>query len=255
MSDSPSPNTPKTTPPAIEVLSSEFMTSESVDQIANALAIAQGSFVPAQQGATNPHFKKSYSDLADVWDVCRTPLAANNLAVVQCPTNKANSSNVTLVTQLFHKSGQWIRFSLTFSAQMSNPQNAGSVITYMKRYTLAGLLGIASRGEDDDGEAGAGRGTNGNSGAPQNTSAPAQKKQTAPQNTSTPTDSSAIPEAARTFCERFAQVTDEAGFRKLVASTKESFDDGTPEKKALSAAIKEAAKRLGIQPKAQGAAQ
>lgn len=249
MSDAPNPpNTPsqKTTPP--EILGLVFTTSESTAHLDAALSTAQGLFAPAQQGAVNPHFNKSYSNIADVWEVCRAALSANGLALVQCPTSKPGADVITLVTRLGHKSGEWVRFELSFKAATSNPQNCGSVITYMKRYAMSGLLGIVSREDDDDGEGAAGRG--GSNTAPP---ASAQKKATppaqgAPANApSTAPSAPPIPEAAAGFCKRFAEVKTEPDFRELVKSTRETFDDGTPEKKALSWAIKDAAKRLGIQ--------
>lgn len=239
-------NAPKGAP--TDILDSEFKTSESITQLCTALAVAQGLFPTAQQGAVNPHFQKSYSNIADVWDVCRNPMSSNGLSVIQCPTSKPGADHVTLVTRLAHKSGEWIEFRLSFKAQMSNPQNAGSVITYMKRYALQGLLGIVSREDDDDGETGAGRGA-----TSQNTAASAKKAappaQGAPAGASNTAAAPPIPEAAASFCKRFSNVQNEEEFHKLVTSTREAFDDGTPEKMALSTAIKEAAKRLGIQPK------
>lgn len=253
MSDANNTPPPQKTPPQVEILHSVVFTSDATDQLDAALSVAQGCFLPAQQGGTNPHFNKSYSNIADIWDVARAPISANGLSVMQLPTNKPGVESVTLVTRLGHKSGQWLRFELTFKATTSNPQNVGSVITYMKRYCLSGLLGIVSREDDDDGETGAGRGQNagGNTSAPQN-QAPAQKKAAppatgAPANTPSTPAAPPIPDAAAGFCKRFADVKTEPDFRELVKSTRETFDDGTPEKKALSWAIKEAAKRLGIQ--------
>lgn len=248
---------PSTSPPKPQIVCSEFTTSESTAQLNTALAIAQGLFIPAQQGAVNPHFNKSYSNIADVWEACRSPLSTNGLSVIQCPTSKPGSDSITLVTRLGHKSGEWIQFDLTFKAQMSNPQNGGSVITYMKRYCLSGLLGIVSREDDDDGEAGAGRGAS----ASRNNQAPPpaapQKKASSPPTTGTTSEpvpeAPPIPEAAAGFCKRFDEVQNPKDFQELVASTRDTFDDGTAEKKALSFAIKNAAHRLGIQPKKKNA--
>jgi len=234
-----------------EILSAEFTHSAQLDQFAVALSAAQGAFVPAAQSANNPHFKKDYTDLSDVWDVIRVPFATNAIAVCQPPANKVGASTVTVHTMLIHKSGQWMRCSLTCSAAMNNPQSIGSVVTYLRRYGLMGMAGVTSRGEDDDGETGAGRGAS-NGGPPpaQRQQAPANKpaSQTAPA-AQTPPAAPVIPEVVKPFAERFEKLTTEAEFRELLNTTRETFDDGTPEKKAYVTVVKRTMVRLGIESK------
>ena len=42
--------------------------SESINEIAAALAKAQAEIVAAEKNAENPHFKSNYADLAAVWN-------------------------------------------------------------------------------------------------------------------------------------------------------------------------------------------
>jgi hypothetical protein len=128
-------------------------TSESINEIATALAKAQGEMSGAVKDAANPFFKSKYADLASVWDACRTPLATNGLAVVQSP--EVADGRVLLETLLVHTSGQWIRNSLTCSVKDDSPQTIGSATTYLRRYALQSLVGVAA--EDDDAEAAQGR--------------------------------------------------------------------------------------------------
>jgi hypothetical protein len=57
--------------------------SETIGQLADALAKAQKDIRVAVKDATNPHFKASYADLASVRAACYTQLAANGIAVAQ----------------------------------------------------------------------------------------------------------------------------------------------------------------------------
>lgn len=123
-------------------------TSESINEIATALAKAQGEMGGAVKDAANPFFKSKYADLASVWDACRAPLSKNGLAVIQSPS--AEGSLVTVSTLLTHSSGQWMRGCISVAAKDDSPQAVGSAVTYLRRYSLQSFAGIAP--EDDDGE-------------------------------------------------------------------------------------------------------
>ena len=135
--------------------------SENIGQPAAALSKAQGAIKGAIKDSANPFFKSSYADLASVWDAARAPLAANGLAVVQT-TELPGDGGAVLVTTLCHESGEWIDGMLPIRPVKDDPQGMGSAITYMRRYALAAIVGIAP--EDDDGNAASGRvqGINGN---------------------------------------------------------------------------------------------
>lgn len=124
--------------------------SENVNELAAALAKAQGVMESAAKDTVNPFFKSHYADLAAVWAVARGPLSANGLSIQQHPG--ADGPVVSVETVLGHSSGQWVGSSLTMHAKDSSPQAIGSCITYARRYALASILGIASE-EDDDGNA------------------------------------------------------------------------------------------------------
>ena len=120
-----------------------------------ALSRAQGNVENAKKLSNNPHFKSKYADLATIWDVIREPFTNEGLSVLQLPC-AAPTGSVGLTTTLCHKSGQFVSDSFFLALKdASNPQQAGSAFTYMKRYSLLGVAGIAS--EDDDGNAATGR--------------------------------------------------------------------------------------------------
>ena len=58
-------------------------TSEAIDLVSAAISAAQGTMKPAEMGATNPHFRSKYADLASVIHAIRDPLAKNGLGVLQ----------------------------------------------------------------------------------------------------------------------------------------------------------------------------
>jgi hypothetical protein len=123
--------------------------SEQINELAAALAIAQGQITGALKDSANPFFKSKYADLASVWDACRKHTSENGLAVIQ--TTMANESGAYVVTTLAHKSGQWIRGFLPIKAKDDGPQAQGSGITYARRYALAAIVGVAQ--VDDDANA------------------------------------------------------------------------------------------------------
>lgn len=125
----------------------------TISKLAEALAKAQGEIEGARKDSTNPHFKSKYADLESTWAACRKPLSKHGLSVVQMPFD--NDGRVGIETMLLHESGEWIKGIISVKAsQEANPQIAGSILTYLRRYSLQGAVGIAP--EDDDGNAGAG---------------------------------------------------------------------------------------------------
>lgn len=136
-------------PPAAPARAASPSKSEAIDGLAAALAKAQGAIKPAIKDAKNPHFGNTYADLASVWDACREPLSSNGLSIVQLPAME--NSTVSVTTVLMHTSGQWISSRISTLIARPDPQGVGSAITYLRRYALAAMVGIAP--EDDDAEA------------------------------------------------------------------------------------------------------
>jgi hypothetical protein len=127
--------------------------SEQINELAGALAKAQGKITGALKDSANPFFKSKYADLASVWDACRSALSDNGLAVIQL--TESDDSGVFVVTTLAHSSGQWMRSRLRLTPKDDSPQAMGSAITYGRRYALAAMVGVAQ--VDDDGNAASGR--------------------------------------------------------------------------------------------------
>jgi ERF superfamily len=128
-------------------------TSEGLDALSAALAKAQGELTHAKKDSDNPFFKSHYADLAACIDVARDPLARNGLAIIQAPS-LIEGGFVRMTTRLLHSSGQWIESELDALPKDIGPQSVGSVCTYLRRYALCAMIGLAA--EDDDANAGQG---------------------------------------------------------------------------------------------------
>ena len=123
--------------------------SESIALLAGALAKAQLQIEPASKNATNPHFRSHYADLASIWDACRGPLNTNGLSIVQFPCD-GEVGRIGLCTMIVHSSGEWMSETITVKALKEDPQFLGGVLTYLRRYSLAAVVGVTAT-EDDDG--------------------------------------------------------------------------------------------------------
>ena len=129
-------------------------TSEQINEIAAALAKAQATIKDAAKLSQGYGYR--YADLATVLQIVRPALTAQGIAVLQ-DTETLPSASISVTTRLLHVSGQWVESSplaLVIEAKkgLSAAQNAGSVVTYARRYSLAALVGLAQ--EDDDASAG-----------------------------------------------------------------------------------------------------
>jgi hypothetical protein len=125
--------------------------SESINEVASALAKAQSSICIAGMSKENDYFKKGYADLAEICRVSRGPLSSSGLAVSQCV--QEDDTGMWLETLLIHTSGQFLSSRVRLKPIKNDIQSLGSYITYMKRYCLSALAGIFTGDEDDDGEA------------------------------------------------------------------------------------------------------
>lgn len=98
----------------------------------------------------NPHFKSRYFGLADLLAEIKPVLGRYGLAAFQVPCS--NADRVWISTSIIHISGHIFNCGeLGVNAAGLNQQNIGSVFTYLKRYALSTVVGVASELEDDDG--------------------------------------------------------------------------------------------------------
>lgn len=125
--------------------------SDSIVNLAKALALFQGEVTNPKNTADNPFFKSKYCPLQDILSLARPLLTKQGLSVLQYPSG--DGKNIIITTVLMHSSGEWIETEpLILQADKATAQGAGSAITYGRRYALSAILGISSE-DDDDGNA------------------------------------------------------------------------------------------------------
>lgn len=124
--------------------------SESIDQLAAALALVQAEIEQPKKTATNPHFRNKYAPLGEVLRVALACLPKHGLSISQgCAPVAGQYVNVT--TTMMHKSGQWCRHECVMPLEKATAQAVGSAMTYGRRYGLEAILGLDGQ-DDDDGE-------------------------------------------------------------------------------------------------------
>ncbi len=124
--------------------------SDSIANLAKALALAQREIKPAIQDSANPHFRSKYASLTAIYNACREPLAKHGLSIVQGVVEHEGSTY--LETMLLHESGEHISAGTKLFVDKQHMQGLGSAITYARRYGVAALVGVVAD-EDDDGAA------------------------------------------------------------------------------------------------------
>ena len=129
-----------------------MQTSPTTAKLDAAMAIAQANIRHAVKDSANPFFKSNYADLASVFTACREALAGAKVAVYQMAETVGDLVQVT--TRLAHD-GEWIESSLSVKPSKSDAQGIGSTITYLRRYSLSAMVGVAQ--DDDDGNAASGK--------------------------------------------------------------------------------------------------
>jgi len=124
--------------------------SESVNELATALAKAQAEIRNPGKNTKNTFFKNEYADLTAVLGCIRPVAAANGLSFIQAV--EAYNGNVAVSSQISHSSGQWIKqvASVEVPKTSKNPiQDLGSMATYLKRYQAQSMWAICAD-EDTD---------------------------------------------------------------------------------------------------------
>jgi len=130
--------------------------SEEIAELVSALAMAQSEIKapernrtvkvsPRDQSKTSYSFK--YATLDHIIDIIRGPLTSNGLWFTQIM--KDDQGTYILDTRLMHSSGQWLACQVPLIVEGGSNQQFGSALTFMRRYSLTSLLGIAAE-EDDD---------------------------------------------------------------------------------------------------------
>jgi hypothetical protein len=126
--------------------------SETIGELAKALAAAQGEFEPVPKTSENPFYKSKYANLADIVKIGSKVLSKHGIAVMQFPEASSVEAHDLLTTLVMHSSGEWVQGTMRIRAKDDTAQGQGSAITYGRRYAYGGATGLVTD-EDDDGNA------------------------------------------------------------------------------------------------------
>jgi hypothetical protein len=122
-----------------------MQTSEKLEQLPKALLEFHKKVGKIIKSDNNPFFKSKYASLATILDVITEPLTDCGLIIIQFPTGLYQ-----LTTRLQHTSGEFMESTYEMQPVKHSPQDAGSVITYQRRYAIGAILNL-NIDEDDDG--------------------------------------------------------------------------------------------------------
>jgi len=124
-------------------------TSEGTGQISTALAKAQEDCQPAEQGGNGGGMIGKYARIEDLQKQSRKVFGENGLALLMAPYS-ATLGAVGIRWRLNHISGEFISDEFEVSMPIKKTQDLGSLLTYFRRYVLAGLLPLLAPDEDID---------------------------------------------------------------------------------------------------------
>lgn len=128
--------------------------SETIGKLSAALVAFQGEVCGVGKGGKNPHLRNTYARLEDVILATQEARLTHGLAVNQYPC-EAPDGYVAVRTRLRHSSGEYeedtFRMPIASGKGTTPAQQAGSALSYARRYAYLAVLGLAS--VDDDAEA------------------------------------------------------------------------------------------------------
>lgn len=129
------------------------METEETKALYKALGLFRKNIKQPVKDGKNPYFKSSYVTLEGVIKSIDEAMNGTGLSFVQEVSTVNGLPSVR--TMLMHEDGgtmttEWLSLPLK---QNATPQDVGSLITYAKRYQLAGFMGISSDIDDDGNQA------------------------------------------------------------------------------------------------------
>jgi hypothetical protein len=139
-------------------LQERWETGQARKAFDKAIASAKAKITPIQRNAKG-HNDKRYADFAAIAKVVDPILSEHGLSY---RFRTAQSDRISVTCILSHEAGHSEETTLTGPPDASGSKNAiqaiGSTLTYLQRYSLVQMLGLAAAA-DDDGKAGADGGT------------------------------------------------------------------------------------------------
>src|SRR5699024_10152810 len=132
--------------------------SESITKIAPALVKSWGELEnPKHNSSVKVQTKKGgsytfdYTDLKGIFDEAKRVFKENGISIMQNSYTEESEKGllISVETMLLHNSGEWMKSNPLKMPANPNIQDMGGQVTYMKRYSLSAMLGIATEKDDD----------------------------------------------------------------------------------------------------------
>lgn len=100
--------------------------------------------------SVNPFHESNYASLNAHLSLVKPIFAKHGLAIIQCPYG--NSGGIGITTKIIHREGGSMEFDAFIPVNDGvKAQEAGSIYSYLRRYSIAAVAGIAT--DDDDANA------------------------------------------------------------------------------------------------------
>lgn len=130
------------------------MTDETgtTNPLYHALGLAQSEMTSVKFNKVNPHFRSGYADLSAIREATLPILNKHGLTITHTIGYDEGSGWFVRAWLLHPASGDTLISDFPLGNTADKPQQAGSAITYGRRYTWGALCGIVTE-EDDDGNA------------------------------------------------------------------------------------------------------
>jgi len=126
-------------------------TSNEIKNISAALVKVTAEVRNATKSSNGYGYK--YAPLDEILNIVRPIIAKHGLTIIQSQSFEKEGGFVTVKTLLLHSSGEFIETTATSPFEnlkgMNSYQSLGSAITYLRRYAISSMFGIASE-EDTD---------------------------------------------------------------------------------------------------------
>lgn len=109
------------------------------------LSVFHTKIEPIKKESDNPFFKSKYASLDTILEAIKEPLAQSDLSFAQFPDGQGGLTTILMHTM----SNEWIEATYNVPLAKQDPQGAGSALSYMRRYALGAILGLATETDDD----------------------------------------------------------------------------------------------------------
>jgi len=120
-------------------------TSQSISNLAKSLILFHMKVDSIKKDAKNPFFKSKYASLSSIQDAITLPMVESGLTITQLPDGEHGLTSI-----LMHESGEYIMCKYEMKPVKNDPHGLGSVLTYMRRYSLLAILNLNVFDESDD---------------------------------------------------------------------------------------------------------